>query len=68
MDWSVGQVEEEFVGAPNHSPQRRAGPARPQCQATEPRDNLAPFHSITSSARASSEGGIVRPAPEPPGS
>src|SRR5262249_44422029 len=28
---------------------------------TEPRDELAPFHSITASARASSDGGTVRP-------
>jgi hypothetical protein len=34
---------------------------RPRCRAAEQRDNLAPVHSITSSARASSVGGMVRP-------
>ena len=31
-------------------------------RAAEQRDELAPFHSITSSARASSVGGTVRPS------
>src|SRR6266571_7791545 len=32
------------------------------CHATKQRDELAPFHSITSSARASSEGGTSIPS------
>ena len=36
---------------------------RPRCsRAAESRDELAPPHSITSSARASSDGGIVSPS------
>jgi hypothetical protein len=37
-------------------------PERPRRRATEQRDELAPSHSITSSARASSDGGISRPS------
>ena len=33
-----------------------------RCRAAEQRDELAPLHSITSSARASSVGGMVRPS------
>ena len=32
------------------------------CERTKPRDEVAPSHSITSSARASSVGGTVRPS------
>src|SRR5258708_19131620 len=39
-------------------PARRERPRR--SSATEERDELAPFHSITSSARASTVGGISR--------
>src|SRR5262245_40223956 len=39
----------------------RARRERPRRRATEQRDELASFHSITSSARASSVGGISRP-------
>src|SRR5262249_25651172 len=35
---------------------------RPRCCPGKPRDELAPSHSITSSARASSEGGMVSPS------
>jgi hypothetical protein len=35
---------------------------RPRRRAAEERDELAPFHSITSSARASSVGGTSRPS------
>src|SRR5215468_3033964 len=35
---------------------------RPRCRAAEQRDELAPSHSITSSAMASSDGGTVRPS------
>src|SRR5215471_15002511 len=40
----------------------RARHERPRRSAAEQRDELAPLHSITSSARASSIGGIVRPS------
>src|SRR5262245_7175842 len=40
----------------------RARRARPRCRAAEQRDELAPLHSITSSARAISDGGTVRPS------
>src|SRR5215472_5971859 len=40
----------------------RARRERPHRCAAEQRDELAPPHSITSSARASSDGGIVRPS------
>src|SRR5262249_77638 len=40
----------------------RACCERPCRRAADQRDELAPFHSITSSARASSAGGISRPS------
>src|SRR5215468_10374983 len=41
----------------------RPGRERPSCRcAAEQRDELAPFHSITSSAVESSVGGTVRPS------
>src|SRR5258708_39326274 len=40
----------------------RARRERPRRCAAEQRDELAPFHSITSSARASSMGGTSRPS------
>src|SRR5262249_21240963 len=40
----------------------RARHHRPRCGAAEQGDELAPSHSITSSARARSEGGISRPS------
>src|SRR5262249_547306 len=41
----------------------RARPERPcGCHTADERDELAPSHSITSSARASSVGGTVRPS------
>src|SRR5262249_52774062 len=40
----------------------RARPERPRCRAARQRDELAPFHSSTSSARASSVGGTSRPS------
>src|SRR5262249_1463228 len=40
----------------------RARSERPRGRAAEKRHELAPFHSITSSARASSVGGISRPS------
>jgi hypothetical protein len=41
-------------------PARRERP--PGSRAAEERDELAAFHSITSSARASTPGGIVKPS------
>src|SRR5205823_1908924 len=35
---------------------------RPRCRAADERDELAPFHSITSSARSRKDSGIVRPS------
>src|SRR6516225_8938852 len=35
---------------------------RPRCRAAEPRDEGAPFHSMTSSAVASSDGGTSMPS------
>src|SRR5262245_54819401 len=35
---------------------------RPPCRATEPSDEGSPLHSMTSSARARSDGGTVRPS------
>src|SRR5262249_21062542 len=40
----------------------RARRERPRRRAAEQRDELAPFHSITSSARASNEAGTSRPS------
>src|SRR5262245_30216976 len=40
----------------------RARRQRPRRRAAEQRDELAPLHSITSSARASSDGGISMPS------
>src|SRR5436309_12332758 len=41
----------------------RARRERPRgCRAADERDERAPFHSITSSARASTPGGMVRPS------
>src|SRR5262249_17830189 len=46
-----------------HTPMLRARRKRPcGCRAAEQRDELAPLHSITSSARASSIGGASRPS------
>ena len=38
------------------------GGERPRRRTTENRDERAPFHSITSSARANNLGGTVRPS------
>ena len=40
----------------------RARRKRPRSRTAEQREEVAPFHSITSSARASSVGGTVRPS------
>src|SRR5262249_42895429 len=49
---------------PDHRHRRllRARRERPRGCAAEQRDEIAAFHSITSSARASSEGGTVSPS------
>src|SRR6516225_2839814 len=39
----------------------RARRERPGCRGTDQRDEVAPLHSITSSAMASTPGGIVSP-------
>src|SRR5262249_28097764 len=48
---------------PDHRYRRllRARPERPDCRPAEQRDELAPVHSITWSAMASSPGGKLRP-------
>jgi hypothetical protein len=50
----------DIVGVSNdrHRWLLRARPKRPRSRTAEQRDELAPSHSITSSARASSMGGI----------
>ena len=57
-----GQIH-EYTDAPHSLGLLRPRRERPRCRrAAEQRDELAPPHSITSSARASSEGGISRPS------
>src|SRR5262249_9144791 len=45
-----------------HATLLRARRERPRYRSAEQRDELAPYHSITSSARASSVGGTSRPS------
>src|SRR6202043_1896720 len=52
----------EHTDAPHPLRLLRLRSERPRCRATEQRDELAPFHSITSSARARSRGGTSRPS------
>ena len=53
----------EHADAPHPLALLRARRERPRRRrAAEQRDELAPLHSITSSARASSDGGTVRPS------
>ena len=52
----------EHADAPHPLALLRARRERPRRRAAEERDELAALHSITSSARASSEGGTVRPS------
>src|SRR5262249_15006626 len=52
----------EHADAPGRTRLLRPRRERPRGRAAEQRDGLAPFHSITSSAVASSEGGTVRPS------
>src|SRR5262245_6679920 len=52
----------EITNCGNFSALLRARRERPRgCRAAEQRDEIAPFHSITSSARASRVGGTVIP-------
>src|SRR5262249_52006848 len=60
--WSMPRLRVEHaqaIGPPRLL--RESLRRRRQCRATEQRDELAAFHSITSSARASSVGGRVMP-------
>ena len=59
------RVGRRGVEEPDHRHRRLLRPRRerPRCRrAAEQRDELAPLHSITSSARASSVGGTSRPS------
>src|SRR5262249_8396936 len=53
---------QEHADAPHFFALLRARSERQCCRTAEQRDELAPFHSITSSARASSVCGTVRPS------
>src|SRR4030095_6311537 len=58
----VGRVRHEHADAPHPLALLRARRQRPRDRrAAEQRDELAPLHSITSSARASSVGGTSMP-------
>src|SRR5262249_30271632 len=61
---SPGQVRRCAAEEPDHwhRGSLRARRARPRHRAAEKRDELAPPHSITSSAMLSSDGGTVRPS------
>src|SRR5262245_9414953 len=52
----------EHANAPHSLDLLRARRERPRGRAADERDELAPSHSITSSARASSVGGTSRPS------
>src|SRR5215475_3649565 len=59
----VRRCGEEHADAPHPLALLRARRERPRCsRAAEQRDELAPLHSITSSAMASTPGGIMRPS------
>src|SRR5262245_20948460 len=59
----VSRHSREHANATHTSALLRARHQRPCCRrAAEQRDELAPSHSITSSARASSVAGIARPS------
>src|SRR4029077_20695498 len=64
-DIDVGSVSVERCGGEEPDHRRRllrAHHYRPRSRAAKSRDERAPFHSITSSARASSDGGTMRPS------
>src|SRR5262245_14677048 len=58
----VSSQIDEHTDAPCPLRLLRARRERPRRRAAEKRDELAPLHSITSSAMASTPGGIVRPS------
>src|SRR5262249_36931814 len=59
--WIVRGARHQYPDAPHSLRLLRARRERPHCcRAAEQRDEVAPLHSITSSARASSEGGTSR--------
>ena len=58
----VLSIEHQHADAPHPLGLLRARRDRPRRSAAEQRDELAPSHSITSSARASSVGGTSRPS------
>src|SRR5215469_16563810 len=61
--WIVGSGAHENANAPHPLGRRlRARRERPRGRAAEERDELAAFHSITSSTLASSCGGTSRPS------
>src|SRR5262249_29688465 len=61
--WIVRSPVHEHAAAPHPVGLLRPRRERPRCRAAEPRDEVATAaHSITSSARASSDGGTVRPS------
>src|SRR5262249_8834865 len=60
--WIVGGHVHQHADPAHPFGLLRARRERPRCcRAAEQRDELAPFHSITSSARASNEAGTSRP-------
>src|SRR5262245_40311103 len=58
----VGECRQEHADAPYPLALLRARRERPSRRAAEKRDELAPLHSITSSARARRVGGTSRPS------
>jgi hypothetical protein len=58
------QIRRSGVEEPDHRQRRllRARRERPCCHAAEERDEIAAFHSITSSARSKIDGGTARPS------
>src|SRR5262249_39689036 len=57
----IGGTCHKHADAPRRIPLRTRR-ERPRRRAADERNELAPLHSITSSARASSAGGMVRPS------
>jgi len=60
--WITLRKSDHYPDTPLFSLLLRARRKRPSCRAAEQRDELAAFHSITSSASASSLSGIWRPS------
>src|SRR5262249_6736758 len=58
----VSGADVQITNSRNFSGLLRARRKRPRRRAAEQANERAPFHSITSSARASSVGGMVRPS------